>query len=472
MERPSRRNKTRARTRLLPAVNALERRDCPSVTIHSGVGPKPETIPLKGVQANDQVVLHVLIGTSDRGEGDEVDEHLTLHVKTSAGEFVDAVLGVAQDYSFTAQKAGESVTAFLAGGDGDESGTLDIATQDLRISTPSNQKIYHITGDPKMPDVTATVQAADGSDLSAVSFTWGARVWFPRSDSPYARYDVPVTVFTKTTTGPTVTFSGSDWNNMIRGGRLELTVKGTVSGKTLQGQLFGLTILGDNPDPATVKAYLGTLSLANFPSGTPYTAAQILTKISAQETGRTFHQFETNGMPFFNKGNPPDGGVGLMQITHPVGSTPANPWPTAEQVWDWKANAQAGAAVLDHALSLGQKFIDSLTTYTNDVYLPKLNAKRAKAGLAPIELIVLPAWTPIMQLRDGIRGYNGFNGNDFFYSKLLLHEYTLQKDGTGNLVLTIDKNGVATASWRAVKPTERPSAGDRSYVDNVLAQPY
>ena len=77
-------------------------------------------------------------------------------------------------------------------------------------------------------------------------------------------------------------------------------------------------------------------------------------------------------------------------------------------------------------------------------------------GQPPVKSIVVPVYTPDMLVRDVIRGYNGFAGDDpIRHIKNSLHQYTLVTVG-GDLHLSVDDPGnKATAKWHQIMPSPR-----------------
>jgi hypothetical protein len=453
---------------ILPAeVLQLEPRICLSVNLHQIIATgDSRAIPLTGVHAGDKVIIKATLQTTDVDEFTESYFAESLHIVTSQQEFVDTVYSKQQLYTFTAQQDGESIRAFLKNFDYDETGTLDITIQQLTITIPVDQATYHITSDPKMPDIAAKATLTSppdnqSIDLSQVKFTWQARISFPASDGLNAIADIPETVFTKTTIGPNVTFTTADWKGMIRGGRLVLTVQATINGADMEGTKDGLKILGDNPSADAVKAYISSFSAPpSYPSlGATFTYQQILTKIALQESDGTLGQFISDGTPLFSGAN--DGGAGIMQITPP----------TAEQVWDWKANVQAGVKKLNSSLELADRYVANLRLYINSSFLAATNTARQNQGLPPLVSIVIPNWTADQKVRDAVRGYNGYNGADPIDSALHLHQYALKRTPSGSLSIAIDPATlIATASWYEVPASDRPSRGDPDYVNHVWSR--
>jgi hypothetical protein len=233
---------------------------------------------------------------------------------------------------------------------------------------------------------------------------------------------------------------------VIRGGTLVLTAKTRVGSNTIKVTTPStgddrLTILGDNPDAATLSAYVAGLGApANWPAASGYDFHTMVRKIIGQESGRV--QFDPDGVPLWSQDKAK--GVGLMQLTKPA--------PTPDQTWDWRRNVDAGVTLLGEKLGIAISRLNHLLTTTQH------QAAAAQAVAAPItgEMIVL----------ETVRAYNGFNNGSG--SK---DEYRAVRDDDNHLVIA---NG--QTSWERVPledrgPATGPGAkGDRDYVDNVLGQ--
>src|SRR5262249_10776452 len=124
---------------------------------------------------------------------------------------------------FTIAQDAETISAFIQGGDGDETATLN--AEYLKITLPGGNPKFLITptggtnGAPVMPDVEAQVTVV-GSDQPSDSFDydWTATVGLPLGTALHqivaqADEDFPYTVFQS----DTVEYTSSDWNGEIRG---------------------------------------------------------------------------------------------------------------------------------------------------------------------------------------------------------------------------------------------------------------
>ncbi len=161
-----------------------------------------------------------------------------------------------------------------------------------------------------------------------------------------------------------------------------------------------------------------------------------------------------------------------MQIT--------NPAPTDDEIWSWKANADAGSRVLQGAYAVARNWPSTVArsrefTVAFDAY----NTAREKAELPKLARATVPEFSSgnllcNLQQRelDAIRLYNGAGGTDPL--GLPLHEYRLAYDREQNLLdLDVNEDALtATAKWVRVAAEERPaSSGVQDYVGRILARP-
>ena len=58
--------------------------------------------------------------------------------------------------------------------------------------------------------------------------------------------------------GPKASFSGTDWQGIVRGGQLTLTVTATIRGESVKATLDGLSIKGQNPPKNAVQSYINS----------------------------------------------------------------------------------------------------------------------------------------------------------------------------------------------------------------------
>jgi hypothetical protein len=147
-----------------------------------------------------------------------------------------------------------------------------------------------------------------------------------------------------------------DFGAEIQGGTLScycsVSWRRTSDGGTGQTgesvQQFG--VLADNPVRSDIRSALGSVEL----------------QVIAYKESR-FRQFDNASLPLFG----PPNGFGVMQID--------TPRPTARQVWDWRQNVAAGAALF------GQKKVEVTrhfkNIYDSDATIPKLTADQFKLAL-------------------------------------------------------------------------------------------
>ena len=126
---------------------------------------------------------------------------------------------------------------------------------------------------------------------------------------------------------------------------------------------------------------------------------------------------------------------------------------------------------LKYYLNLENTYLISLQASSQFQNLvDQVNANRENEGLDDISISL--AFDPEQTVRDAIRGYNGWFGQDPVDNKLHLHEYALAYDAYGLLSYHYDPTtGNYYADWYEVPPSARPQTkGDPNYVDDVLSQ--
>jgi hypothetical protein len=142
------------------AVEVMEERICLTSTTVTVSGSSPTVIPLPGVRAGDTINLEITLNTDDPNENGE-GEPLTIN---SSGVFSLTQSAYAQTLatSFMATMDDESLTASIPGGDGDETGTITIDTnQKKRFSQDTKDKFTYAAADLNIgAGFTATVGAA------------------------------------------------------------------------------------------------------------------------------------------------------------------------------------------------------------------------------------------------------------------------------------------------------------------------
>jgi hypothetical protein len=226
---------------------------------------------------------------------------------------------------------------------------------------------HSISAKPEMPPELSPIEIKiDGVSPDPTPntfFDWEVRVVFDESSTTFGR---AATVFNDGFTvsrvlGGTFSFSWP-W---IRGGNLTMHVEGQVRGGSVEATFTG-RITGTDPAIGDVRAALGD---------------DTLRRIANVESG--FHQFETDPnsgrvVPKFNRNwntNPPsrgDGGAGICQITPP----------TANEIWDWKANVRKGKQIFGGARGAAAAYLGQHAQngqFVNSLGLPNAEAIRREA---------------------------------------------------------------------------------------------
>ena len=240
----------------------------------------------------------------------------------------------------------------------------------------------------------------------------------------------------------------------IRGGDLTIIVSTVIHGSMLEARTQGVQIFATNPSRETVKTRM------------PH---KILSKIAMQESNGMRQFLADNGKQSFCPlwSGDQKGGVGIMQLTVPL--------PTDDEVWDWTRNVAKGIEKFKSSVSVARNYPKQLRESPQFHNLvAKYNEARAAQKLPPVTVTV-PEFTtgdfennPKQLELDAIRGYNGFAGYDL---GLHLHEFRIARDAQGLLIVDVPPGTtMGTARWERVPASDRPSAGDRNYVENVLKQ--
>ncbi len=173
--------------------------------------------------------------------------------------------------------------------------------------------IGRITGDAEMPAIRWHFQVPDGYERVGL-VTYEAFIEYCHGK----RHD-------RVIASPVISENDVErltFDEAIQGGRLTLKASGKIrnvaTGHTTTHETSAITsIRGVNPSIAAVKERLGNLDL----------------QVMAFQESR-FAQFkDSDGLPLFGAPN----GYGIMQLDNP----PA----TADQIWDWRANVDAGLAL-------------------------------------------------------------------------------------------------------------------------------
>lgn len=193
-------------------------------------------------------------------------------------------------------------------------GLLDPELVILRpLANSSDEKIF---SEPKMPELKAEAQLKNFTG-GVIHYTWEFTVRWTGPDGRLFNDE-----FTGKTEAQNANVSAWTiaWEGKTRGGdNIALTVTTVGEGKTYRKSVKNpFKIVGENPTVAQVKAGLSlqeqvVVYLESFPK---------------------WQHFNNQGFPIFGFPH----GYGLMQLD--------NPRATDEQVWNWKENRTAGAALL------------------------------------------------------------------------------------------------------------------------------
>jgi hypothetical protein len=323
---------------------------------------------------------------------------------------------------------------------------------EIVVKEPAGVKEFFIDGGdpPRMPQLTVEVIGITPAPGVEPEYTWQTRVDYRAADYPAVpgqrgqgrdiaspAYD-DKTVKNDTEFEPTFLMGT---NQVIRGGTLKLTAKLTVAGtdveaKTPETGNDRLRILGNNPTPATVSAYVSALGVPNLWGTLNYNYHTVVRQIISQES--LVRQFDPNNVPLWSQDNAR--GVGLMQIT--------NPAPTDDEVWDWRKNIDRGVLIFRMKLVIARQRLQVLVNQVVN------EAATMGATVAP--------FTPDMVVLNAIRGYNGYNNGNG-----QMDEYRHMRDAQNRLVIM---NGRTV--WERVPVAVRGTQlGDPDYVNHVLGRP-
>lgn len=181
----------------------------------------------------------------------------------------------------------------------------------LHILVIPDKIIARITPEPRLPPIPIQLQMSPGYSLNG-ELQYSSFIEYRE----HGRNDV-----TQTITGRSASLSFTvNFGDVIQGGRffIDLTIPWRhTSGQT--GTLHATgesSVRGINPSKSDVRSRLGLIEA----------------QVTAYRESR-FRQFDVSELPVFG----PPNGFGVMQLDNP----PA----TARQIWDWKANVDAGKAL-------------------------------------------------------------------------------------------------------------------------------
>jgi hypothetical protein len=317
----------------------------------------------------------------------------------------------------------------------------DVAMPVVLSYNPAGPK-FAISADAVMPaiTVTATLSGVRVDPKTPPIYGFTASLTFSGNVTPHGNGRSTQHRAITAQTGPRNTFAIPFTE--VRGGALLVNVSvriGAAAPIIVASQ--NLTIVGTNPTPAAIKSYANSIGATKVR----------FRKQMRQES--SLEQFRSTGWPKYSSDNL--GGVGLCQITRPA--------PTADQVWNWKDNVDAGWALYGVKEAAARAYpiaVRAGSTFRGLVQA--WNAQPARRGLPPVA-VTLPDDTDEQLELDTIRGFNGFAGG--------LHEFRVRLDNRGLLVVTLDASGHnGAAEWERVPVNERGTSGDPNYVNNVEAQ--
>lgn len=263
----------------------------------------------------------------------------------------------------------------------------------IAVIAPPDTTVFRITAEPAMPSITVGLNGVPATLVQALSVRWHTEISSGPGDFPHQ-----IATFSATPIDATVTGNDRyqpDFQTQLIGGKLTFTAGFSVAGVPLQASSKDrkLRILGTQPDAATIQAYVGTKPApGSFPAGGGFAYTDVLLRIMQQETSGL--QFRAGGAPVFNRHD--DGGAGLFQITPP----------STAHVWNWKANADAGAVKLNDKLGEADGWIDSRAVHEA---VKQVRQQFPKLGKAPVRVDPPPWSRDVMVLREGVQRYNGGN---------------------------------------------------------------
>ncbi len=214
-------------------------------------------------------------------------------------------------------------------------------------NTPEDQRFLYITGVPAMPAISVELLGGDKEADASININYTLRhremTTTGSSDGELSK-DHPWVVEL----------------DEIRGGTATVTAQ--VDGVQLQSIEF--YIRGLNPTAQTVREYFDSIE-----------AEWYVYAIANRETGfRQMNGISTEGALVVgvdttvckgatpNEANVQDGGVGMFQIT--------NPAPTANSVWDWRANTTQGLAIIDLKRTLATNLLNNQMALSNNTAIP------------------------------------------------------------------------------------------------------
>lgn len=314
----------------------------------------------------------------------------------------------------------------------------------LRIVAPTNNTQFVIDDTPRMPivDIQVAIAGISPDPTPTTQFEWTAQIRF----NPHAAgcHHGPDRDFAMNVSGRQIGGNFPIHFPSFMGGDLTITVKANVAGRELSASTTGLKIAAMNPMRTAIQAALQD---------------ETLQRIACHESRQ--RQFDAPPgavarSPLWSGDNL--GGVGIFQLTYPH--------PTDEEVWNWKANVEAGRALLAEKRAAANSYANKITHKQKFKDMVKqLNADRAILNLSPITVHV-PPFTTAQLDDDSIRAFNGYGTNRDQFG-MALHEFRLVMDGSQLRVHVDEAHLVGTVEWERVPVNQRGASGDPDYVNHV-----
>jgi hypothetical protein len=352
-----------------------------------------------------------------------------------------------------------------------------VSDSNVELTFSQQGKVFYISEQCKMPALTVTANVKNPkSPLTGIpQYEWKVTLVFNGTGYPHATGRVtnhPEIKATTATNQFTIPFT------TVRGGDLTVSVTVRAEAQSYQGSTIGYKILGTNPTIGSLQTEISLLAGQSSTTG--------FKKLMRLESSlmQFFGSGKNAGIPIFSQDNL--GGVGLCQITDPTR------FDFADFVWSWKVNLSQGWKLYKSKEKVAKNYpvhvrasseFKQLVTNYNQARIAaaqaaaKPGAPAAAAGTAAVLplTISLPDYTTDQLERDTLRGFNGFAGG--------LHEYRVQVDANGALVVQQITSTTGSAAWEQVtaamrtayyddpahyiKPAHR---GDPNYVDDVERQ--
>ncbi len=291
----------------------------------------------------------------------------------------------------------------------------------IGLIAPPNTADLLITAEPAMPSITVGLNSVPARLVRTLAVRWHTEISSGPGDAPHQ-----IAMFSARPIDATVTGSDHyqpDFQTQLIGGKLTFTADFSIAGVPLHASSedLKLRIRGTQPDAATISAYVSAKPTpARFPAGPGFTYIDILLRIMRLESHGGL-QFDNRGLPVFND-TKNDGGAGLFQITPP----------NTADVWNWKANADAGSAKLRDSVAEANHWV--LGTNAQKAEMRRLRKDNPLPENIPVHVVAPAPWpTDVMILREAVQRYNG--GNAF----VLRGQVVTNADGTTAVEMTWER---------------------------------